>query len=224
MPGLANLGNTCFANSVIQCLVHTKLFSAYALSSFHSKNCARSTKEPEELLTRHKTRSKDYPEVDVQKFCSFCLIESHIHQLVEAQQQGVKFVYPMSMVKLIKRFDGLFEIGTQSDAHEFLLCILEDMLNSSSGYSDNFPIKHQKETVISQVFKGQMERQIICINCHNETKIQEDFLDLQLNLSKDQEEDSFCNFDTCVNNFFQTDTLLEEDGYNCATCKKKTIA
>jgi len=69
-----------------------------------------------------------------------------------------KFVYPLSVVQIIRKFEGIFEIGTQSDAHEFLLCLLEDLLNSSSNYQPDIQIKHQKETIVSQIFKGQMER------------------------------------------------------------------
>jgi len=49
-------------------------------------------------------------------------------------------------------------------------------------------------------------------------------LDLQLDLKKENDKDNFSNFDTCLNNFFATDTLMEDAGYECVTCRKKTIA
>jgi ubiquitin C-terminal hydrolase len=39
MPGYGNMGNTCFANSVLQCLVHTPALREYCLLGRHSEGC-----------------------------------------------------------------------------------------------------------------------------------------------------------------------------------------
>ena len=45
-PGLVNLGNTCFLNSVIQCLTYTPPLANYLLSGEHKKNCKCLHHEP----------------------------------------------------------------------------------------------------------------------------------------------------------------------------------
>jgi hypothetical protein len=45
---------------------------------------------------------------------------------------------------------------------------------------NNIPFKMQKETIVSKIFQGMLERQIICCSCNNMTTIEEAFLDLSL--------------------------------------------
>jgi len=63
------------------------------------------------------------------KFCSMCILETHVKQLLQERDKGSKFVYPLSAIVLIKKVaQGLFEVGRQCDASEFLLCLLENLI------------------------------------------------------------------------------------------------
>jgi uncharacterized UBP type Zn finger protein len=115
------------------------------------------------------------------KFCSMCILESHVKQVLQGRDKGTPFAYPLSAIILIKKVaQGLFEVGRQCDASEFLLCLLENMIQASFGYANNLPFKLQKETAISKIFQGMLERQIICCSCNKMKTIEEAFLDLSL--------------------------------------------
>jgi uncharacterized UBP type Zn finger protein len=69
-----------------------------------------------------------------------CILEAHVRQILVERDRGTKFVYPLSAIILIKKVaPGLFEVGRQCDASEFLLCLLENLIQSSFGYINNLP-------------------------------------------------------------------------------------
>ena len=71
-----------------------------------------------------------------------CILEGHIKEVINERDRGTKFLYPLSAIILIKKVaQGLFEVGRQCDASEFLLCLLENLIQSSFGYINNVPFK-----------------------------------------------------------------------------------
>jgi uncharacterized UBP type Zn finger protein len=110
-----------------------------------------------------------------------CILETHVKQIIQERDKGIKYVFPLSAIVLIKKVaQGLFEVGRQCDASEFLLCLLENLIQSSFNYSNHVMFNLQRQSVISKIFQGMLERQIICSSCENTTKIEEAFLDLSL--------------------------------------------
>lgn len=54
-PGLDNLGNTCFLNSVLQCLTYTPPLANFLLSNQHSNSCKKRRFSPQRCEERKRT-------------------------------------------------------------------------------------------------------------------------------------------------------------------------
>lgn len=70
---------------------------------------------------------------------------------------------PLSVVLFIKKVgNGMFEVGKQSDAQEFLFTLLDNFTQASFGYLRGVPFAYEKETFVPKLFQGKLESQIIC--------------------------------------------------------------
>ena len=93
--GLQNLGNTCFMNSVLQCLVHTTQLNKYLKKRTHSQSCTKKQGG----------------------FCLCCALE----QLVDRTfTQGAGAYSPQAIAQSVPSIAKGFRLGRQEDAHEFM--------------------------------------------------------------------------------------------------------
>ena len=92
------------------------------------------------------------------KFCSFCILEGHIKEIIEHKKKGNMKVRPLGITLLFKHLGGgfFFMLGEQCDAAEFLYFLLGDMIQASFGYLRNIPTSYENNhlTFIPQVFQG----------------------------------------------------------------------
>ncbi|KAF9117193.1 hypothetical protein BGX27_000042 [Mortierella sp. AM989] len=156
-PGLNNLGNTCFLNSVLQCLTYTAPLANYLLSNHHSSSC--------------KTTN----------FCMMCLLEKHVarcfsHSMNEA-------IAPKVIVGRLRNIGKQFRIGRQEDSHEFTRYLIDALQKSCLvGYDSKLDNRIKETTVIHQIFGGYFQSQVKCMKCGYESNTFETYLDVSLDI------------------------------------------
>ncbi|KAJ2999284.1 hypothetical protein HDV02_003217 [Globomyces sp. JEL0801] len=107
-PGLNNAGNTCYLNSVLQCLSYTKSLVKLCHSTEHPNHC--------QLAKTH-------------KFCSMCSMIEHIKSVNNSRSSFT----PKPFVQNLKLIAKHFRPYRQEDSHEFLRFLVDGMHNSLNG-------------------------------------------------------------------------------------------
>lgn len=99
-PGLINLGNTCFLNSILQCLSYTPVLANWLLTSNHTRKCK------------------------AHGFCMLCFLEKHVKNVL-VKQTRKRCIAPKYLVQRITNLSRQFRRGRQADAHELFCKIME---------------------------------------------------------------------------------------------------
>lgn len=105
--GLWNIGNTCFMNSVLQCLSHTQDLTKFA----------RSTTAPSLVVDKGSSSSTK----DQKIWAEFCKLITQMWQL------GVKSANPSDLKMALSSKYRMYSGSAQQDAQEFLRYLLDAM-------------------------------------------------------------------------------------------------
>ncbi|XP_043701168.1 ubiquitin carboxyl-terminal hydrolase 23 [Telopea speciosissima] len=156
--GLENLGNTCFLNSVLQCLTYTEPFAAYLQSGKHQSSCHTAG------------------------FCAMCAIQDHVRR---ALQSSGRILAPKHLVMNLRCISRNFRNARQEDAHEYMVNLLESMHKCClpSGVPSESPSAYEK-SLVHKIFGGRLRSQVKCMQCSYSSNTFDPFLDLSLEIVK----------------------------------------
>ncbi|XP_021308154.1 ubiquitin carboxyl-terminal hydrolase 16 isoform X1 [Sorghum bicolor] len=157
--GLYNLGNSCYANVVLQCLAFTRPLTAYLLEGHHSQNCSKN------------------------EWCFMCELEK---VLIEGKH-GKSLVSPTGILCHLNEIGVSFGHGAEEDAHEFLRYAIDKMQSASIKEAKKNGIQQLAEetTLVHFIFGGYLRSKIKCTKCQVSSKQSERILDLTVEIDGD---------------------------------------
>jgi ubiquitin C-terminal hydrolase len=210
---LLNIGNTCFLNSIIQCLSNTLSLTDYILSGDY--------KQDQTII--NKKRNSNY------------VLQSYTVLINNIWNINNQIIKPKTFLENLSRFHKKYFSLRQQDSHECLLFII-DLLHNSLSYEIDIDIKgiikSKSDELVKQsletwsdfykndyshlieLFNGNTFSNISCNNekCNfNENKF-EPFNTLSIDLVDD-------NLNSCLSHYFSLTENIET--WTCDSCKEK---
>lgn len=195
--GLQNIGNTWFANSVIQWLLQTPEMRDF-ITEFHKQNeekCAdglnlkiSSEQQPDGRIKRQRRAASFNLSNQFPSFCcSLCGIKAIV---AEMQEKNGESSLPLGLKDIISKVFGEESFfGHQQDAHEFLVMLLHSIENSKclkdSQDKDSesdfwFDIKANSSIELNEVFEGDFTSVIKWDQWKTQTETKQKFQDISL--------------------------------------------
>ncbi|XWS27461.1 hypothetical protein CRYUN_Cryun26dG0117300 [Craigia yunnanensis] len=201
--GLRNLGNSCYLNSVLQCLTYTPPLANFCLRSQHSSFCdASASKKPRD--------------------CPFCILEAWITRSLTLD---LTLDTPSKIQSCLKIFAEHFRFGRQEDAHEFLRYVIDACHNTCLRLkklrrkgSEGGGEAVNGNTVVKEIFGGALQSQVKCLGCGGESNKVDEIMDISLDILNSG------SLKEAMHKFFQPEVLDGNNKYKCDNCKKLVAA
>lgn len=219
LVGLTNLGNTCFLNSALQCLLNTPPLADYFMNDLHMK----------EMNINNVLGSKG----------AVTLALAHLTKQYWSRED-LDAINPKELYGVISHFAPQFSHGTQEDSHEFLaflLDIIHEDLNrvknkpyiEEKDYNDDKLEEHSSEawknylmrnkSIIVDLFQGQSKSTLKCLKCNHVSHKFEPFMYLSLPLPQKSKKKAKVPLLDCLAEFSKEEKLEGQERWFCPKCK-----
>ncbi|XP_033355493.1 ubiquitin carboxyl-terminal hydrolase 4-like isoform X3 [Bombus vosnesenskii] len=218
LNGLRNIGNTCFMNSVIQCLSNTRPLLEYLLNEQYLADINTSTSSMKGALI------KAFSQV--------------IHELWEVG--GDLVVNTTALKSQIQRFAPRFMGYSQQDAQEFLRYLLEglhedvnrvtvkpqpihtdipEMYTDSQKAVESWKrYLRSEDSMIVDVFVGQLRSSLHCTSCDHVSVTLDPFWDLSLPIPA---RSGTVKLSQCLEHFTREEVLDGDEKPTCSKCQMR---
>lgn len=211
--GLWNIGNTCFMNSVIQCLSHTRELTNYL------------RKEP----TTERGTSKDHK-----------ILAEYTKLIKDMWSGNTRSVNPSELKYAFSSKHRMYSGSAQQDAQEFLRFFIDSLhcgLNTcvkrepmpKEIEDDDLPNRNKsammwdwysrvENSVIKDLFVGMLRSTLRCSACNNASVTFDPFWDLSLPLPSTNSRGKLLD---CMDEFVREEVMDGLDQVYCSKCKAR---
>ncbi|XP_057725221.1 ubiquitin carboxyl-terminal hydrolase 25 isoform X1 [Arachis stenosperma] len=203
--GLRNLGNSCYLNSVLQCLTYTPPLANFCLRFQHSSLCDSSSSSSSNSNSSN---------------CPFCILEK---QIAKSLRVDLTHDAPLKIQSCLRIFAEHFRCGRQEDAHEFLRYVIDACHNTclrlkklrrgGDGGAEN-GAGGGSSTVVKEIFGGALQSQVKCLCCGYESNKVDEIMDISLDVFHSN------SLRDSMQKFFRPEVLDGNNKYKCDSCKK----
>ncbi|KAM3616387.1 uncharacterized protein V6R79_017050 [Siganus canaliculatus] len=217
LVGLKNLGNTCFMNSILQCLSNTHSLRDYCLHNSHRRDLNNNSRTNTALM---------------EEFAK--LIQT---MWMSSSSEAVS---PSEFKTQIQRYAPRFVGYNQQDAQEFLRFLLDGMHNEVNRVTirprstvedfDHLPDEEKgkkmwskylerEDSKIVDLFVGQLKSSLTCSHCGFCSTVFDPFWDLSLPIAKKGYGE--VSLMDCMRLFTKEDVLDGDEKPTCYRCKTR---